>query len=156
MSQTVKCQYNPSHLYQIHIPENSSSGEKIPLMLVIDPHGDGESAVNFFKQTASLFGMMLACSNLIKNGNLHYLREINELTEDVTSRFSAGDRIFLAGFSGGARMALSYAGFRKISGVLACGALVPALAIQRAKSGIMCIMGYEDYNFFRRKLTRNK
>jgi hypothetical protein len=147
MIQSQVCQSNPFHLYQILIPENLPPGKKIPLLVVIDPLGDSENVIKIFSHTVLALGMAIAGSQLIKNGNLHYLRELNELIGDVTSRFPVGDTVFLAGFSGGARMALSYAGFRRVAGVLACGALAPAEALRRAKSGIMCIMGVEDYNF---------
>jgi len=135
------------HSYQIFIPGDIANSIDRPLLVVIDPDGDGEKAVQNFIRTASLFRMVLVGSNLIRNGNPHYLREINELIADVKDRFQVGDALFIAGFSGGARMALSYAQFRPVTGILACGAFVPSGLLERIKTRVFCIMGRDDFNF---------
>jgi hypothetical protein len=120
---------------------------KLPLLIVIDPHGDGKLAVSGFKESAQKYQVIVAGSNLIKNNDANYLREFEELIADIKSRYPAGNILFVGGFSGGARMSVGYALSHPVNGVLACGALAQKEEINALRCRVMCIIGMEDFNF---------
>ena len=122
VERTDTCLSNPAHSYQVFVPSHEKSDQQLPLLVAIDPHGSGQTAMEHLKEAASKYKVLLVASNLIQNNDPHYLQELDELIDDVKKRYPIGDRLFLAGFSGGARMSLGYAFNHAVAGVIACGA----------------------------------
>jgi predicted esterase len=147
IERTETCQSNPKHTYQIFVPEVDTSFRQIPLLISIDPHGDGKLAVNGFKEAAQKYQVIIVGSNLIKNNDLNYISEIDELVADVKKRYPVGKILFVGGFSGGARMAIGYAVDHAISGVIAYGALAPAKQLAGLKCRVFAVTGTDDFNF---------
>lgn len=147
IEKTETCRSNPKHAYQVFVPSVRQDENQLPLLVLIDPHGDGKLAVDRFKEAAQKYRVIVVGSNLIKNNDPDYLSELDELIADVKSRYPAGDLLFTGGFSGGARMALSYAVGHKTNGVLACGALAQNNEIDALTCRVMCLIGIEDFNF---------
>jgi hypothetical protein len=141
------CRTNPKHTYQVFIPPVGKDGMKLPLLILIDPHGNGKLAVSGFKEAAMKYQVMVVGSNLIKNNDPLYMKEIEELIADVKSRYQTGNEMYLGGFSGGARMALDYASVHKVNGVIACGALAGAEQISHLNCRIISVTGMSDFNF---------
>lgn len=147
IDKTETCRSNPKHTYQIFIPPVEKSASQLPLLVVIDPHGDGKLAVSGFREAAGKYQVVVAGSNLIKNNDRNYLHELEELITDIRSRYPVGNILLVGGFSGGARMAVGYALSHPVSGVLACGALAQKEEITALPCRVMCIIGMEDFNF---------
>jgi len=141
------CQSNPKHTYQVFVPEVDTSFRQIPLLILIGPHGDGKLAVNGFKEAAQKYQVIIVGSNLIKNNDLNYISEIDELVADVRNRYPIGKILFVGGFSGGARMAIGYAVDHAISGVIAYGALAPTKQLAELKCRVFAVTGTDDFNF---------
>ena len=121
----VYCQSDPTKSYALYIPEDNSN-QPLPVVYLFDPHGDGLLPVKKYKALADSFHFILAGSNDSKNGNDWNDAESiwSALNEDIQKRVAVNpDRIYLCGFSGGAKVAtfiaLHHAG---ISGVIANGA----------------------------------
>jgi dienelactone hydrolase len=141
------CRLNPKHSYQVFVPSVDASFKQLPLLISIDPHGNGKLAIEGLKDAAKKYQVLVVGSNLIKNNDVNYIQELDELIADVKSRYPVGNILFLGGFSGGARMALGYATNHRTDGILACGALAKTEEIHAISCKIMCIIGMDDFNF---------
>lgn len=141
------CKSNPAHSYQVVVPTGVTPLKQLPLLVSIDSHGDGKLAVNGFKEGAQQYKFIVVGSNLIKNNDASYIRELEELIADVRSRYPIGNTLYIGGFSGGARMAIGYASSHPVNGVIACGALAQPEEILLLKCNILSIIGMDDFNF---------
>ncbi len=141
------CLNNPSHTYNLFIPLHDNSFPNLPLLIAIDSHGSGQTAINHLKEAVSAYPAILVASNLIQNNDPNYIQELNELIADVKKRYPVGERIYLAGFSGGARMALNYAVNHRPNGVIACGAFADKQQLAAVKCPVTGIVGMDDFNF---------
>ena len=119
------CQADPTKSYAIYIPEEKSN-QALPVIYFFDPHGDGLLPVKKYKALADSFHFILAGSTNSKNGNNFDDAEniFDAMNTDVPKRISVdAKRIYLCGFSGGAKVATYLAlHFPKIKGVIANGA----------------------------------
>ena len=147
ISQTDRCRNHITHTYQVFVPSVDISCRKLPLMVVIDPHGDGKLAIRQFKEAAQTYSVVLIVSNQIKNNVSGYLQLLDELIADAKSKYPVGNTLYLGGFSGGARMSLDYAMSRHTSGVIACGALADPEQIKAIPCPVIAIVGMDDFNF---------
>ena len=43
------CKFEPDHQYYITLPDHLNADQKLPLLIVLDPHGDGFLAVQKFR-----------------------------------------------------------------------------------------------------------
>ncbi len=141
------CLHDNSHTYFIYIPEHSAGCETMPVVAIIDPHGSGSYAISHFIEAAEKYKFILSASNQIRNNYPDYREAIEVLMNDIRDKYPAGAETYLAGFSGGARMVLSYAQDHEISGVLACGALGPSAQIKSIKAYVYALAGMADFNF---------
>ncbi len=141
------CLNNPAHTYQIFIPAGERSAKNLPVLVAIDSHGSGQNAVNHLKEAVSTYPAILVASNLIQNNDPHFIQELEELIADVKSRYSVGECIYLTGFSGGARMALTYAANHPANGVIACGAFANPKQLAAIRCSVTGILGMDDFNF---------
>jgi len=147
IGKTDRCRSHPDHTYQVFVPSVVNSCKKLPLMVVIDPHGDGKLAIKQFKVAAQTYAVVLVASNRIKNNVPGYLQLLDELIADARSKYPVGNTLYLAGFSGGARMSLDYALNRTANGVIACGALADPDQIKAIPCPVIAIVGTDDFNF---------
>ena len=147
VERTDSCQSNPEHTYEVFVPARQSADTRLPLLVAIDPHGSGQTAVKHLKEAASTYPAVLVASNLIQNDDPHYMQELNQLIADVRKRFPVGKEIYLAGFSGGARMMLGYAANHPVDGVIACGAFASPDQLAAISCPVMGLIGMDDFNF---------
>ncbi len=141
------CLNNPAHTYEIFIPVGERSAKNLPLLVAIDSHGSGQNAVNHLKEAVSNYPAILVASNLIQNNDPHFIQELEELIADVKNHYPVGERIYLTGFSGGARMALTYVANHQANGVIACGAFANPKQLAAIKCPVTGILGMDDFNF---------
>jgi predicted esterase/DNA-binding SARP family transcriptional activator len=140
------CTLNPEHSYHIYLPTRNEE-DMFPLMVVLDPHGEGKKVLDKFAQLPEP-GFIFAASNTIQNNFPGYEQAISDLIEDVKSKYPTKNQpVFLAGFSGGARMALSYASRHETSGLIACGAFVRDQQLQQINGLVYGLVGTGDFNF---------
>jgi predicted esterase len=147
----VKCASDPSQSYALYLPSNYSAGRTWPVILAFSPMARGRVPVERLQQAAEKYGYILAGSNNSRNGDWQASQAaIRSMPSDVTARFSVDlKRVYTAGFSGGARVAMQVAlGSGKIAGVIACSASFPdAQPRQSAPFPIFGTAGTEDFNY---------
>jgi predicted esterase len=145
----ILCTGNPARSYALYIPAmatkktpsqsrpasppvshqktiETTTRRLFPCMLVFDPHGDGELPLTKYKELAEKYGMILAGSNDSRNGlPAEDIRDIVvTLVNEVRTIYPVDtNRIYLMGFSGGARVATAAAMYyTPVTGVIGCGA----------------------------------
>ncbi len=147
----VKCAADPSQSYALYLPSNYSAGRTWPVILAFSPMARGRVPVERLQQAAEKYGYILAGSNNSRNGDWQASQAaIRSMPSDVTARFSVDlKRVYTAGFSGGARVAMQVAlSSGKIAGVIACSAGFPdAQPRQSAPFPIFGTAGTEDFNY---------
>jgi dienelactone hydrolase len=149
----VACAHDAAQSYALYLPSNYSPDRKWPILYALDAGARGSLAVRRFKDAAEQYGYILAGSNNSRNGPLKVVEDaVNALVKDTEGRFSLDfRRVYLAGFSGGARVAILF-GFalkERVAGIVACGAGFPP-AIQPSASipfALYVTVGDEDFYF---------
>jgi hypothetical protein len=141
------CTENTGHTYELYIPGNARACSQLPLIIILDPHGNGKSAIERFIPASENYKCMLAASNYVKNNFNGYLDEISLLLNDIQEKYPTNGKIFVAGFSGGARMALSFGQRNIVNGVIACGALATRNQIITIRAPVYAMTGMQDFNF---------
>ncbi len=124
----VVCKTDPSQSYALYLPSKYTS-EKLPVIYFFDPHADGTLPLKNYQSLADVYGFILIGSNNSKNGNDWPTTDniLNNLFTDTKNRLKLNtDRIYVCGFSGGAKVA-SYAALHhnEIKEVIAGGAGLP-------------------------------
>jgi predicted esterase len=147
----VKCNADTSLSYQLYLPANYSAEKTWPIILLFDSHGDGQFAVDKFREAAEVFGYILAGSNNSRNGISNADQIAATLLNDVGEKYKIDKkRIYAAGFSGGGRVALSLAvNSPDIAGIITCSAGLANFNPQMAshKFDIYGIAGWDDFNY---------
>ena len=133
--------------YDIYIPSHLQSCSKFPMILVLDPHGDADGAVSRFTSIGENYGCVLVSTSSIKNDIPDFMLVMQRVISDVRSKYGAGDKVYLAGFSGGARMSIAYAQENPVNGLVVCGALASDEDIRNCKVNLFAIAGMVDFNF---------
>src|SRR5579859_1021142 len=128
LADPVVCRTDPSQSYALYIPKKGNV-TALPVVFFFDPHGAGSLPLNKYRSLAEAYGFILVGSNNSKNGNdWPTTGQIwDRLYDDVLHRLGIdGHRIYVCGFSGGAKVA-SYVAIQHpgIRGVIAGGAALP-------------------------------
>jgi hypothetical protein len=146
---TDTCAVDPTHTYEIYIPERSQECEHLPLIIILDPQGNGKKAIDIFRFSADQYSGIIVASNRIKNNLPDYANALKLLIADVQSKYPYTDKIYLAGFSGGARMVLNYSLSKDcgISGILVSGVLASEDQLLQISCPVVSLSGMADFNF---------
>ncbi len=132
-------------MYESYIPAKL----KLPdvLFVAIDAHGDAALALKHFRWSADQYGFRIIALKNVKNNDAKFIQHIASAISDATTRFHlASPGIYLAGFSGGARMALNYAQTHQAKGVIMMGA-GPGSQQNTFSFPLAMISGTRDFNF---------
>ena len=153
----VACKKDPGQSYALYLPSNYSPTRKWPLLAAFDPGARGIAPVESFKEAAERYGYIVCGSNNSRNGPMAPSAEAaNAMLGDVADRFAIDDkRVYLTGFSGGARAATAIA-LRltgQVAGVIGCGAglaagIEPSSSLPFVYYGTV---GNEDFNYVEMK-----
>lgn len=144
---------DPSQFYALYLPSSYSTDKKYPVLIAFDAHGQGSIPVDMYKDLAEQYGYILVGSNNSQNGlPWEQSQQIAEkLLTDVRARLSVDEqRLYLLGFSGGARVANAIAiSNGAIAGVICCGAAAPAKGQGNPREGYfwLGIGGNKDFNY---------
>jgi len=137
--------------FALYLPANFDTAKKWPLLVFFDPQAGGSLPLQKYKAIADRYGYVLAGSNVIKNGMdpRSVTSVANALITDLQQRLPCDPkRLYLAGFSGGARMAGVVAAQRQVRGVIGCSAgFVNPQAVQAPGFACISIAGLADMNY---------
>jgi dienelactone hydrolase len=142
-----------SQSYALYLPTSYSVEKTYPVIYAFDAHGSGKLPVSMYKSLADKYGYILIGSNNSKNGISWNESQIiaNTLFSDSQQRLSINtNRIYVIGFSGGARVANALCITNgSIAGVICCGAASPAANNKDPRSNytFLGICGNQDFNY---------
>jgi poly(3-hydroxybutyrate) depolymerase len=143
---------DPSKSYALYLPDSYTPQRAFPILYCFDPMARGAVPVTRFKDAAEKFNYIVVGSNNSRNGPNQPIADIvRDLWDDTHARLSIDEkRVYLAGFSGGARVATSVAFWLKdrVAGVIACGGgFPPNTAPSTPRSFVLFgTAGTEDFN----------
>jgi hypothetical protein len=118
----------------------------LPLLIILDSGGDGLMAVKKIQPAVSQIPCLVVGSDRVRNNFPGYIQAIELLIREFSQNYSVSE-IYIAGFSGGARMAFEYARMHPVQGVLMCGAGPSVNSYEGMPCPVYMIAGTTDFNF---------
>ena len=149
---SVMVSKQPEQSYALYLPSAYSPDKRWPIVYSFDPGARGSMAVELMKEAAERYGYIVVGSNNSRNGSWKIEAEAADaMVKDTHARLSIDDhRIYLAGFSGGARAAVQIAQICKCAaGVFLHGAGFHPLAFssKEAPFVVFSAVGTYDFNY---------
>lgn len=155
----VPCIGDPSRSYALYLPSVYTADRAWPVILAFDPRARGHVPVEIYREAAEAYGFVIAGSNDSRNGSSEIARAVAAMSNDVASRITLDPkRIYTAGMSGGARVALGVAlsaarPSKGIAGVVASSAGYPDSEPRRSLPfPVFLTAGTEDFNHLEMRL----
>jgi poly(3-hydroxybutyrate) depolymerase len=145
----VTCLADPSQSYALFVPADYAPSRPWPVIFAFDPGGRGRTPVERYQAAAREYGYIVVGSNNSRNSSTDISRVLAAMTHDVSSRLAVDPkRVYLAGMSGGARVALGIAmASRNIAGVIASSAGYPDNRVRKALPfPVFATAGTDDFN----------
>ncbi len=156
----IKCRADTSYSYHIYLPYEYKKGKKFPAIYFFDAHARSIQVLDSLKKAAEKFNYIIIVSNDYRNGVKDLKSIVNKTLNDSKKRFSLNkEKIYTAGFSGGARLAARVANvFPYIKGCIACsaGITAPGNIDNRKTFHIIHITGKTDFNYMEVHQKHNK
>ena len=155
----VGCKDDPEQHYSLYLPSNFRTDRMWPVILAFDAGGRGRRGVERYQAGAERYGYIVAGSNNSRNGPWKPSRDAaRAMSADITGRFPVDlKRIYTAGMSGGARVAMMVALHPEviagrlhpeIAGVFASSAGFPPGELSESVGfPIFGTAGTEDFNY---------
>lgn len=125
MIDSVECNQNPGMFYAIYIPDSIITEKHYPVLYLFDAGGQAKKTVERYKNLADKYDIILTSSWSVKNGPYQANFEAaSALLDDISIKYPVDpNQQIIAGFSGGSRIACSFARSRnEIRGVISIGA----------------------------------
>jgi predicted esterase len=158
---SIRTTKDSTELYALYLPTAYTAGHTWPVLFVMDPRGRAHVSLDRFREGAERYGyIVLSSYNTISDGPSREPndRAIDAMLDDAQSRFAVNARrLYLAGFSGTARLGWYYASALpdNVAGLIAVGAGLPEpeLLLRRAISGaptpfaVYHLIGLTDFNY---------
>lgn len=150
---SVKIANTINESYAVYLPKQYNREKPSAIVFIFDPGGRGKVGIEPFVLAAETYNYILVCSNNSKNGPIDINMEIaNRLFESVSTVYNLDpSRLYISGFSGGARLAGSLAVSSDVfQGVIACGASFDGMdkfALQGNNFSYVGMVGDTDMNY---------
>jgi len=154
----VTCAADSSQSYALFVPADYTPSRTWPVIFAFDPGGRGRTPVERYQAAAERYGYIVVGSNNSRNGSTEISRILAAMTTDVAERLAVDPRrVYLAGMSGGARVALGIAlASKDIAGVIASSAGYPDSRVRKTLPfPLFATAGTDDFNHLEmRRLDR--
>ena len=140
---------HPGQSYAMFVPSTYTAARAWPILYCLDPGARGRAAVESFAAAAEKAGFLVAGSNNSRNGPVAASGEATRLMVQHTHQtYSIDDfRVYAAGLSGGARLALGWASQNSgIAGVVASSAGFSNSLPKQISFRIFLTTGVDDFN----------
>ncbi|WP_166919279.1 alpha/beta hydrolase family protein [Flavobacterium poyangense] len=122
---SIKIATAPTESYAIYFPKKYDAKTPLALVFIFEPAARGKEGIKPFIPAAETYNYILVCSNTLKNGLVQdNIAVANRLFDEVLQAYAIDtSQLYIAGFSGGARLASFFAiSTGAFQGVVACGA----------------------------------
>ncbi len=154
---------DPEQTYALYLPTAYDPARPSPIVYVLDPRGRALLALDRFRPGAESLGFVLASSYRTRSDEATDVNTpaLQAMWADTHARLSVDDeRVFLAGFSGTARVALTLASAAKgrLRGVVGAGAGFEPRPIAKGDLGFLYFgaSGDSDFNYGEMQETDEK
>ncbi len=135
--------------YSVYAPQ--ADGQKMPSIIFFDPHAQGQIPVEAYAKLAAEYKYILIGSNDLRNGQSAAENEkiVLALINEVETQYpSDANRIYLSGFSGGAKVAMMFGtNIPEIKGVIACGGSIVPNIKPDSTFCFVGMVGNKDFNY---------
>jgi pimeloyl-ACP methyl ester carboxylesterase len=153
----VKCAGDPTQSYALYLPSTYSPDRAWSLLIAFHPAARGRAMVDTYRAAAEKYGYLVAGSNNSRNGSWQVsLASIQAMSTDISQRFSIdGNRFYMTGLSGGARVAMQLALGTKnmVAGVIASSAGYPDSQPRKSLPFVVFgTAGTEDFNYLEMRM----
>jgi hypothetical protein len=146
--------------YALYLPSAYTTKKKYPVIFFFDPHAAGHIPVERYKDLAEKYGFVILGSHSTENGMKMDITNsiVTKMMADVSARIAIDPaRIYTCGFSGGSRVASTYAIVNGgVNGVIACGAGLGTKQPPKQKFSFLAVAGNEDFNYTELKALDNQ
>lgn len=150
----VPCASDSTETYALYVPSSYQAEKAWPIIYTFDPEARGDTPVHLYKDAAEKFGFILAASNNSRNfQNGSGMKAAQAVWEDTHRRLKIDPRrVYMMGFSGGARVATQMALVCEncnVAGVIAHGAGYPVSPHPSEKDhfAYFSFIGEQDFNW---------
>ena len=147
----VQCLDAADQSYALYLPSQYTAERGWSLLLAFHPAARGRHMAERYQAAAERYGYIVAASNNARNGpHAISAAAAQAMGADVSRRFSIDPkRIYLAGMSGGARVALGLAmANQAVAGVVASSAGYPdSRPRKHVTFAVFGTAGHEDFNY---------
>jgi pimeloyl-ACP methyl ester carboxylesterase len=137
--------------YALYLPSTYKADRAWPVIFAFDPRARGRTAVERYQAAAEKYGYIVAGSNVSRNGSWEVsMKAAESMAADVSRRFQIDPkRVYAAGMSGGARVAMALAlGSDIFAGVIASSAGYPDSKPRKMLPFVVFgTAGTEDFNY---------
>ncbi len=153
--EAVACAADAEQSYALYLPSAYSHTRRWPIIYCFEPGARGPIPIRLFREAAEKFGYILVCSNNSRNGPWEpAIRALQAVWDDTQARLRIdNDRVYSAGHSGGAKMALLFGLFlnRPWAGVISCcGGLPEGMTTEALPKDLAVFVatGLTDFNYW--------
>jgi len=146
---SVECALDNTQHYALYLPSSYTPSRQWSVILAFDSGARGRVPVERYRQAAEKYGYIVAGSLNSRNGPWEVsLKAAKAMTADVKARLSIDPkRVYTAGMSGGARVAMKVAiDSKQIAGVFASSAGFPDEFMPRLPFAVFGSAGTDDFN----------
>ncbi len=153
VAENVACRNDAGQRYAVYLPSGYSRNREWPIIYAFDARARGLLPVRRLQDAAERYGYIVVGSNNSRNGPIALADDaLRAMLADTASRFAIDSRrLYLAGFSGGARVAViaALALGERAAGVIGAAAgfppgVEPTASMSFAYYGTA---GTDDFNF---------
>ena len=156
----VECSDDTAQTYALYLPSGYAPERRWSLLLAFHPAARGRLMVEKYQAAAERYGYIVAASNNSRNGPYAVsMAAAQAMMTDVSRRFSIDpQRVYLAGMSGGARVAMGIAlTNHNVAGVIASSAGYPDSQPRASVPfAVFSTAGIEDFNYIEMRLLDRK
>jgi len=146
--ETKNCAADSSVHYTVYTPQADG---KLPIIIFFDPHSQGYLPVKAYADLAEKYKYILLGSNDLRNGLSATETEkiVRSLISEARTQYPINEkRIYLSGFSGGAKVAMMYGvNMPEIHGVAACGGSIMPNTRPDSTFCYVSLVGNCDFNY---------
>jgi len=152
ISDGIQCAIDPAESYALYLPSKYTPTKVWPILYAFDPLARGRVPVTLYKETAEKYGYIIAASNNSRNFHPEAaFAAAQAMWDDTHARLRLDQRrIYMMGFSGGARVATMLA-IRcetcAVAGVISSGAGYDFAPTHKTRFAYFGFVGDQDFNW---------
>jgi predicted esterase len=155
ITEKIVCRQKPDQAYALFLPSGYTAQRPSPILYLLDARGRALLALERFRSAAETYRWILASSYNSRSDTQDdpNTPALQAMWNDTHARFAIDPRrVYLGGFSGGARaaFALAFRAPKSIAGVVGCGAGLPDDALPLANLPFLYYgtSGTRDFNYY--------